>query len=103
MYVVVLVTTPNKKEAKAIASFLVKKGLAACVNVIAGVDSLFKWQGKIDKQKECLLVIKSKKALLPKLIKITKSLHSYSVPEIIALSIIAGNKDYLDWLNESLR
>ena len=103
MYVVVLVTTPNKKEAKAIASFLVKKGLAACVNVIAGVDSLFKWQGKIDKQKECLLVIKSKKALLPKLIKITKSLHSYSVPEVIALPIIAGNKDYLDWLNESLR
>lgn len=101
MRVVIFITTANKKEAKIIASALVGKGLAACVNIVDRIESVFLWEGKIDKQKECLLVVKSRKGLMPKLIKLVKSLHSYSVPEIIALPIIAGSKDYLNWINES--
>lgn len=103
MNIVVFITTPNKKQAQDIASSLVSKGAAACVNIISDVDSIFRWKDKLDKQKECLLIVKSRKSLMPKLIKLVKSKHSYEVPEIIALPIIAGNKDYLDWLDESTR
>jgi periplasmic divalent cation tolerance protein len=101
MNIVILVTAGNKKEAKKIASVLIGEKLAACVNIIGGVDSLFRWQGKIDSAKEVLLVIKTRKPLMGKLIKKVKSLHSYEVPEIIALPIIGGDKKYLSWLNES--
>lgn len=103
MYIVVFITVPNKKQAQDIALSLVDCGLAACVNVIPRLESVFKWKGKIDRGKEYLLIAKSKKRLFPKLIRRVKSLHSYEVPEIIAVPIIAGNKDYLDWLDESTR
>jgi periplasmic divalent cation tolerance protein len=103
MNTVIFVTTTDKKEAEKIASFLIKEKLAACVNIIEKINSLFRWQGKVDNAKETLLIIKTRRALVPKLIKKVKSLHSYDVPEIIALPIIAGNKEYLQWLNESTR
>ncbi|MFH0913040.1 MAG: divalent-cation tolerance protein CutA [Candidatus Omnitrophota bacterium] len=103
MYVVVFVTASHKKEADNIARALIKTKLAACVNIIESVHSLFWWQGKVDSAKEVLLVIKTRKALMPKLIKKVKSLHSYDVPEIIALPIVAGNKEYLKWLNDSTK
>lgn len=103
MYIVVLVTAPNAEQAKKIASFLLKKKLVACVNIISKVESFFWWQGKIDKAKEGLLIIKTKKKLLNRLIKAVKSKHAYSVPEIIALPVISGNKDYLNWIDESCR
>ncbi len=102
-YVIILVTASSKKEAQKIASCLIEQKLAACVNIIDKVDSLFFWEGKIDRAKEYLLVIKSKKEKLPKIIKLVKSLHSYQVPEIIALPIIAGSKPYLRWLDASVR
>ena len=102
-YVVVLVTASNKKEAQKIAAGLIGAKLAACVNIIAKIDSLFFWEGKIDKAQEYLLIIKSKQAKLPKIIKLVKSLHSYKVPEIIALAIIAGSESYLRWIDESVR
>ncbi|MFC1708924.1 divalent-cation tolerance protein CutA [Candidatus Omnitrophota bacterium] len=103
MYIVVLVTAPNNLQAKKITNLLLKKKLVACVNIVPKVDSFFWWKGKIDKAKEALLVIKSKKKLLSKLIKAVKSIHPYSVPEIIALPIASGNKDYLNWIDESCR
>jgi periplasmic divalent cation tolerance protein len=103
MNVVIFVTTANKKEAEKIASSLVKEKLAACVNIMENVHSLFWWQGRVDEAYEALLIVKTRKALLSKLIKKVKSLHSYEVPEIIALPIIAGNREYLQWLNESTR
>lgn len=103
VYIVVLVTVPDRLLAKKIVNLLLKEKLAACVNIIPGVDSFFWWQGKIDKAKETLLVIKSKKKLINKLIKAVKSRHPYSVPEIVALPIILGNKDYLNWIDESCR
>ena len=103
MYLAVLVTVPNRLQAKKIVNLLLREKLAACVNIIPNVDSFFWWQGKIDRAKEVLLVIKSKKKLMNKLIKAVKSKHPYSVPEIVALPIISGNKDYLNWIDESCR
>ncbi len=103
MHIIVLVTAGNKREAQRIAAGLVKAKLAACVNIIDRIDSLFFWEGKIDRAKECLLMIKSKKEKLSKIIKQVKLLHSYKVPEIIALPIIAGSKSYLRWIDASVR
>jgi periplasmic divalent cation tolerance protein len=101
MYSVVFVTASNKKEAERIAGGILKEKLAACVNIIEKITSFFWWEGKIDRASECLLIIKTRKALLAKLIKKVRALHSYEVPEIIALPIVAGNKKYLEWINES--
>lgn len=103
MYIIILVTAGNKKEAQGIARSLINSKLAACVNIVDKVDSLFFWEGKIDRAKEYLLIIKSKKEKLTKITKLVKSLHSYKVPEIIALPIIAGDKPYLRWIDASLR
>lgn len=103
MNVVVFITASSKKEAEAIAAALIKERLAACVNIIAGVNSLFRWQGKVDRAKEALLIVKTKKTLMHKLIRKVKSLHSYEVPEIIALPVISGDRKYLDWVNDSTR
>ncbi len=102
MYIVIFVTTPNKKEANHIARQLIKKRLAACVNIINGIDSLFWWQGKLDHAKEALLIIKSQKSKLGRIVKLVRSAHSYKVPEIIALPIIGGEKRYLRWIDETL-
>jgi periplasmic divalent cation tolerance protein len=99
MYVVVMVTAANKNEARRIARGLVGGNLAACVSLTAPVESLFRWEGEIDKAKEVLLLVKTRKALLPAVIRKVKSLHSYTVPEIIALPILGGNAAYLEWIN----
>jgi len=101
MNYIVLVTAKDKKEANTIARGLLEAKLIACANIINGVESLFWWQGKIDSSKEVLLILKTKKTLFKKVISKVKSLHSYQTPEIIALNIVAGNKDYLDWINSS--
>ena len=103
MYIVIFITASNKKEAKRIALSLIKNKLAACVNIIDKIDSFFRWQAKLDKAKEALLIVKSKKQNLAKIIKLVKSLHSYDVPEIIALPLIGGYKPYLRWIDESVR
>jgi periplasmic divalent cation tolerance protein len=100
-YIVVLVTAKDKKEAGKIARGLLEAKLIACANIVEGVQSLFWWQGKIDSSKEVLLILKTKKILFKKVLSQVKSLHSYQTPEIIALPIIAGSKDYLQWLDSS--
>lgn len=102
MRVVILVTASSKEEARKIANKLVSDKLAACVNIIDGVESLFWWEGKVDRASESLLVIKSKKEKLKSIIKAVRSVHSYTVPEIIALPIVSGDKPYLRWIDESL-
>ena len=103
MYCVVFITTKNKEEGKKIAEKLVEKKLAACVNIVDTVHSLFWWEGKVDDAKESLLVVKTKEDLFDSLVKTVKSLHSYTVPEIIALPIIKGNDNYLDWIKDSVK
>lgn len=102
-FTVIFITCANKEEAEKIAAALVKNRLAACVNIAKNIESVFWWQGKIDIAKEALLIVKSKKSKLAKIIKLVKSIHSYDVPEIIALPIIGGDKSYLDWIDESIR
>jgi len=103
MYIVVLVTAKNTREASKISQQLLKEKLIACANMIKGVQSLFWWKKKIDKASEVLLVIKSKRSHFKRIVKTVKACHSYDTPEIIALPIVEGNKDYLKWINDSVR
>jgi len=102
MHVVILVTAGSAKEAQRIAANLIKNKLAACVNIISGIQSVFWWKGKVDKASEALLMIKSKRSLLPKVIKAVRAAHSYEVPEIIALPIVGGERKYLRWIDDSV-
>jgi len=98
-YLVVFITTGNSAEAEKIADILVNSRKAACVNILPQVDSRFWWQGKIDSADEALLIVKTKASLLDELVSLVKENHSYEVPEIIALPIMGGNRDYLKWIN----
>jgi periplasmic divalent cation tolerance protein len=98
-YLVVFITTGNSAEAEKIADVLVSSRKAACVNILPQVDSRFWWQGKIDSADEALLIVKTKASLLDELVSLVKENHSYEVPEIIALPIMGGNRDYLKWIN----
>lgn len=99
---VIFITAPTKKEADSIAAALIKKKLAACVNIIDRIDSVYRWKGKVEHAKETLLMIKSKVSKIPAIIKVVKAMHSYEVPEIIALPITAGEGEYLRWIDESV-
>jgi len=100
-HIVVLVTAKDKKEATKIAHGLLEAKLIACANIVGGVQSFFRWQGKIDSSKEVLIILKTKKILFKKVVSQVKSLHSYQTPEVIALPIVAGSDDYLDWIDSS--
>ncbi len=101
--IVIFITCANRKEAKLISLSLLKNRLAACVNILDKVKSFFCWQGKTDQADEVLLIIKSNKKNLSRIIKLVKSMHSYEVPEIIALPILGGYKPYLRWIDASVR
>ena len=103
VHIVVFITTSSRQEAEAIGQVLVESRLAACVNISAGVRSLFQWQGAIEHQEEVLMLAKSRSDLLPSIIEVVKRLHSYTVPEVVALPILAGSSDYLAWVDESLK
>jgi periplasmic divalent cation tolerance protein len=98
--VVVFVTTSGEEEAEKIASLLLEQRRAACVSVVPRVNSRFWWQGKLDSAQESLLIIKTRAALVPELTEIVKKAHSYTVPEIVALPIVGGNRDYLNWVDQ---
>ncbi|MFH1898498.1 MAG: divalent-cation tolerance protein CutA [Candidatus Desantisbacteria bacterium] len=101
-FVVVLITAPQA-EAKELARILVGEKLAACANIIDTISSIYWWEGKIQDDKESLLILKTRNDLVDTLIARTRQIHSYAVPEIIALPIIRGNQDYLNWIDESVR
>jgi len=101
MYIVVLITTKNVREANKIARKLLNDKLIACANVVKGIRSLFWWQKKIDAANEVLLVLKAKKSNFKKILKTATLHHSYDVPEIIALPIVDGSRDYLKWIEDS--
>jgi len=102
-YQIVLVTCGSKTEAKKIARALVERRLAACVNIVtAAIESIYLWKGSVESAKELLLVIKSTRSRFAALRREIEKLHSYEVPEIIALPISAGSPKYLKWLAESV-
>jgi len=97
-YIIILVTTKDKQEAEKITQLLLKEYLIACANIINPVTSFFHWSGKIDKAEECLIVMKSRADLFTQVAENVKGLHSYEVPEILALPIIEGSEAYLNWM-----
>jgi len=97
---VVFVTCASEEEGLKIAHALVQERLAACVNLMSPIRSIYRWEGKICDEKEWLLIIKTQTARFDDLEKRVKALHSYSVPEIIALPIVTGSPSYLNWLEE---
>ena len=97
--IIVLITAGSEEEAHNIAESLIKGKKAACVNIVPAVDSLFWWEDKIESARESLLLVKTKASLFPEIVELVKRTHSYEVPEIIALPIIAGSEDYLRWLD----
>ena len=101
MHIVIFVTAEDRQQADKIAEKLVADKLIACANVVPGIQSIFRWKGKVDRAQEVLLILKSRRRHFPKIIKTVQALHSYEVPEVIALPIIEGNKDYLKWLTDS--
>lgn len=96
--VVVYITVPSPEEGEKIARVLVEKRLVACVNIIPGIRSIYHWEGKICDDRELLLIAKTKASLFESLEKEVKKLHSYKVPEIIAVPISAGSSDYINWI-----
>ena len=99
-YVVVFITASSEKEGEKIAGALVKGRLAACVSVLGQVKSTFRWKGEVSTEQEVLLIAKTKDRLFEKLKKRVLELHSYDVPEILALPILAGFEKYLSWMEK---
>jgi periplasmic divalent cation tolerance protein len=97
-FIVVYVTATDLQQGRRIAQRLLEQKLAACVNIINAIESHYRWQGKVESSSEVLLVIKTRQSFFAKLVKEVKEVHSYDVPEIIALPIITGEKKYLTWL-----
>ncbi len=100
-YVVLFITTDSAEEASKIARVLVERKKAACVNIVPRVDSLFWWEGAVDSARENLLIVKTRASLVPEAVKLVREVHSYDVPEVIALPIVGGNQDYLDWIEQN--
>jgi periplasmic divalent cation tolerance protein len=101
--IVIFVTTSSKEEAQKIGGNLVELKLAACANILSPIQSIFHWQGKVCDEQEVLMILKSVKNNLDIIIEKVKQLHSYEVPEIIALPIIAGSEEYLSWIKEETK
>jgi periplasmic divalent cation tolerance protein len=102
-YIIILVTAKDKAEAEKVSQSLLKERLIACANIINPVTSFFHWSGKIDRAEECLIVMKSRADLFAQVVERVKGLHSYEVPEILALPIVDGSEAYLGWMGEVLK
>ncbi|XVE55584.1 hypothetical protein DITRI_Ditri03aG0170800 [Diplodiscus trichospermus] len=99
--IVVYVTVPNREAGRKLAESIVKEKLAACVNIVPGLESVYEWEGKINTDPEELLIIKTRQSLLEALTEHVKANHEYDVPEVIALPITGGSPQYLEWLKNS--
>ena len=102
-YLLVLITTPKGDTADQIAGALIENGLAACVNVIKVIKSIYRWKGKIERDQEDLLLVKTRAEHLEKLTQQVIELHPYEVPEVIALSLEAGSTPYFHWIDSVLK
>ena len=96
---VVLMTAGSQQQAEKIAHTLVKEMLAACVNLLPGVTSVYRWEGEVQRDQEWLLVAKTTRQVLDDLVRRVQALHSYDLPEIVALPVVGGNQAYLRWID----
>ena len=100
--VIVLSTCGNVTEAEKLARHLIDNRLAACVNVVPGLLSYYRWQGQVENDAELLLLIKTARGLVGKVQAVFRELHSYELPEMVVVPIVDGSRDYLDWLDGEL-
>jgi len=98
--IVVYITAPGEEEAASLARALVEAKLAACANIVSNVRSIYSWQGNIEDDRELLMIVKTQRHLFDRLAAKVREIHSYDVPEIIAIPIVEGSPDYLRWLQE---
>lgn len=98
--IVVFVTTSSNEEAEKLGRLIVESRLAACANVLSGIRSIFRWDNKVSVENECLMIMKTTLQRYSELEALIRKHHSYQVPEIIALPIVAGSVSYLDWIKE---
>lgn len=98
----VFITVPTKEDAIKISDYIVEKSLGACVNIMELFQSTFFWKGNIEREKEFLLIVKTKREKFEDLKISVKSMHPYTVPEIVAVPIVIGNEDYLGWIDGAL-
>lgn len=101
-YRLVYCTCGSEDNARKIARALVAEQLAACVNILPGIQSVYRWQGKIESDQEVLLIIKTRAECLGRLQERVRALHTYELPEIVAVPIVAGLEPYLNWITESV-
>ena len=101
-YQLVITTCPSMDEAQSLAEKLLAAKLAACVNIVPGVLSLYEWQGKMEREQEFLLLIKTQTEGFPELEKLVQASHSYELPELIAVPIEEGSSAYLNWIDKQL-
>lgn len=101
--IIIYITSPSNEVSKSLAEKLLEKKLAACVNIFPEISSVFSWEGEVKRESESLMMIKSSQGLFEELKEVIKLNHPYKVPEIIATPIIDGDKEYLDWLKNSLK
>lgn len=99
-HIVVFITAPGEEEAAKISHALVEASLAGCVNIVKGIRSIYRWQGKVEDEGEVLMIAKTRREFFEPLLKKVKELHPYAVPEVIAFPIIEGSAEYLNWLGE---
>lgn len=99
--IVVFITAPPGEAAERVARKLLDEKLAACVNIVPGLRSLYWWEGKVQDDAEVLLIVKTRRSLFPALVDTVRSVHPYTTPEIIALPVVAGFQGYLDWVTAS--
>jgi periplasmic divalent cation tolerance protein len=95
---IILTTAGSQEEADRIAHALVERRLAACVNIVPRIESVYRWQGKVETAQEWLLLIKTQAELFERLRDALKELHSYDLPECVMLEVTAGSQEYLDWI-----
>ena len=100
-YIIVFNTCDSAEIASSIAETLVSKKLAACVNIVNSIESVYQWQGKIEHDKEILLIIKTRQSLFLQIEQTIQELHNYELPEIIAVSVSSGDKNYLNWIQSA--
>jgi periplasmic divalent cation tolerance protein len=100
--ILVLSNCGSEEEARKVAKALVETRVAACVNILPGIQSVYHWKGEIQEDAEWMLLIKSTRALFDNLVVELRKIHSYQVPEVLAIPVIAGDQDYLDWMDREI-
>ena len=97
-FIFVYITTKDKEQAENIAKALLEQNLAACANIVEGMNSIYRWEGKIVQDNECILIAKTREEYFERLAVTVKELHSYTCPCIVALPLVAGDGEYLKWI-----